>query len=101
MANEVHVGDINTEFRITILDDGIAVDVSGATTKTITIKRPDGTSIVGSGSFYTDGTDGIIYYRAVAGDLNQSGTYKIQAYVVIPAGSYYSSIGSFPVKCNL
>lgn len=101
MSDEVHVGDINTEFRITILDDDLPVDVSSATTITVTIKRPDQTTIVGDGEFHTDGTDGIIYYRAVAGDLNQAGIYKIQAYVVIPAGSYYSSIGSFPVKCNL
>ena len=101
MSGEIHVGDIGTEFRITILDNGSAIDISGATSLVIIIKKPDGTSITTTGNLYTDGTDGIMYYRVVSGDLDQSGIYKIQAYVEISGGSYYSSIGSFSVKCNL
>ena len=101
MANEIHVGDIGTQLLITILDDGLPVDVSDAIVLRITIKRPDGTLIIASGSLHTNGEDGVIYYTIVLGDLNQSDVYKIQAYVELIDGSYYSNIGSFSVKCNL
>lgn len=101
MSNEVHVNDIGTEFRITVKDDGVVVDVSGATTTQIIIRKPSGTVLTVSATLYTDGSDGIIYYNAVSGDLDEVGLYKIQAKVVIGAGTFYTSVGSFKVYCNI
>lgn len=102
MSQQIHVNDVGTEFRIAITDDDSAiVDLSSATVLQIIFKKPDSTDLVVEANLYTDGTDGIIYYNAVEGDLDQSGLYKIQGYVEIGAGSFYSSIGSFKVHCNL
>lgn len=101
MSSEIHVLDIGTEFRIPITDDGEVVDISTATGLTIIFKKPDGTLLSVTADLYTDGTDGIMYYRAVDGDLDQAGIWKIQAFVEISGGSYYSSIGSFKAVCNL
>lgn len=101
MSEEIHVSDVGTEFRITILDGTTLVDLSSASSIVITIKRPDGTLITANANLYTDGTDGIIYYNIESGDLDQGGIYKIQATVTVGSSVYSSSIGSFKVMCNL
>jgi len=101
MSNEIHVGDTGTSIRITIKDDNEIVDISGASLLQVIFAKPDGTRNEVNGSLYTDGTDGIIEYILADGDIDQPGMYKIQAYVEISGGSYYSSIGSFKVLCNL
>lgn len=52
-------------------------------------------------SFNTDGTDGKIYYTAVADDLDEVGTYEIQGKVVITDGTFYTDIQTFKVHRNL
>lgn len=102
MSNgEIHVGNIGTEFRLIIESNDEPLDISLATVKQIHIKKPDGSILIENATFYTNGTDGIIYYRAQSGDLDQPGSYKIQGFVQIAGGTYYSNIRSFPVKCNL
>ena len=101
MSSEIHVGNVGTQFRITIQDGDDVVDLSAASSLIVTIKKPDGTTITETGELYTDGTDGIIYYDIQSGDLDQGGIYKIQAVVTIGSSIYSSSIGSFKVMCNL
>ncbi len=101
MSNQIFVGDVGTEFRIQITDEGTAVDLSSATDLIISFRKPDGSLLTVSASLYTDGTDGIIFYRSVDGDLDQSGIFKIQAQVTVGSGIYNSSIGSFKVMCNV
>jgi hypothetical protein len=101
MTEESHVGDIGTQFLLTIVDNSAIVNISSASNLTIYIKKPDSTLLAVTGTLYTDGTDGIMYYNSVSGDLDQSGIYKIQAKVTISSNVFYSSIGSFKVLCNL
>ena len=100
-SQEIHVSDIGTEFRCTILDDGTAVDLSGASSIVIKFKKPDNTTLEVDAELYTDGTDGIIFYNAVSGDLDQAGVWKIQALVGIGGGQFYSDIGVFKVLSNI
>jgi hypothetical protein len=100
-ASEIHIGDIGTEFRITITEDSGIVDLSSSTNITITFSRPDGTINSVSAGFYTDGTDGIISYQSIEGDLTVAGMYKIQAKVEFSSQMYYSSIQTFRVYPNL
>ena len=99
--NEIHQGDIGTKFLVTIYDDSTAVDVSGASTKQIMFKKPAGTKLTKSAAFNSDGTDGKIYYAAVADDLDEIGTYEIQGKVVITGGTFYTDIQTFKVHRNL
>ena len=101
MASEIHVNNVGTLFKVTIYDGTTAVDVSTATTKQIIFKKPNGESVTKTALFYTDGSDGIIQYTSVAGDLDVKGVWKIQAFVDMTAGDFYSDWGDFIVYDNL
>lgn len=100
-ANEIHYGDIGTEFRITIKDDTTVVDLSTASELYLIFKKP-GTSgtVTKTASLHTDGTDGIITYTTVEGDMDEVGTWKVQAKIVMN-GTWYSDIKSFKCHRNL
>tara|TARA_Y100000310_G_C20365020_1_gene660753 strand:+ start:71 stop:379 length:309 start_codon:yes stop_codon:yes gene_type:complete len=100
-ANEIHLNDIGTQFLLTIKDGSSAVDVSTASTKQIIIKKPSGTKITATATFSTDGSDGKIYYSAVADDLDETGSYKLQGKVIISDGTFYTDITTFKVHRNL
>lgn len=101
MASEIHVGDIGTRFLATIKDDGVVVDISSAEYITMMFRKPNDQVLNKIGVLYTDGTDGKVYYDATAGDLDESGQYKLQAKVNLPSGVYYTDIYTFQVHCNL
>lgn len=100
-ADEIHVGDIGTVLRATVKDGSNAVDISGATTKQIILRRPDGTTLEKNADFTSDGTDGRMEYSTVSGDLNQAGSWMLQGYVVLPVGSWKSDTKIFRVYENL
>ncbi len=102
---EVHYNDIGTLFLVTVNDcvSGTAavLDVSGASTIELIFKSPSGASTTQSATLYTDGTDGKITYTTVDGDLNEVGTWRIQAKVVVGGGTFRSDVGTFKVYENL
>lgn len=104
-ANEIHVGDINTAFTVTIQDDTVIVPIQSATvTKQIKFKKPSGTVITKDASFVTDGTDGKMRWTTtLATDLDEAGKWYLQAYLVLtsPAWTGHSDIGDFVVYANL
>jgi len=101
MASEIHEDDVGTKLLITVTDDGSVVDISSASSLEIFIKKPAGTTLNRTGVLETDGTDGKMYYITVAGDLDAAGNYKIQGRVTVTAGSFYTSLATFKVHCNL
>jgi len=102
MANEVHVNDVGTIFRVAIVDNlNTVIDISTATTLNFLFKKPDGSILTKAGSLHTDGTDGLIDYTTLPGDIDQTSLWKIQAHVVLPTGEWFSTIGSFYVYENL
>ena len=101
MASEIHVDDVGTRFLITVQDDGVAVDISSATARQINFKKPSATVLNRTGSLFTDGTDGKMYYDAVAGDLDEAGDYKIQGKVIFSVGNFSTDVKKFKVHCNI
>tara|TARA_Y100000310_G_scaffold212376_1_gene213213 strand:+ start:2392 stop:2703 length:312 start_codon:yes stop_codon:yes gene_type:complete len=98
MASELYVGDTNTTFRVTLSDDGTAVDVSGATTMQIKVKNPSGTLKTWTASFTSDGQDGQIEYATTAAsDLDEAGVWAIQARIADASSDWHSSRGAFTV----
>lgn len=77
------------------------MDISGATTKQIILEKPNNAILTVSGSFVTDGKDGLLYYSTVSGDLDQDGVYNAQAYLVLPGFTGYSAPINFEVFQNL
>jgi hypothetical protein len=101
MTNEIHQNDIGTTFRATLYNDTTLLDISNATARTLVFKKPDGTILNATATFYTDGTDGIIQYIAASGDVNQSGEWFIQADISISGSVFHSDIQRFTVYRNL
>lgn len=95
-------GVVGTWLEVEVLENCVAaLNVSTATVKTITVKRPDNTSFSRAAIFSSDGTDGLIHLVTVAEDLTLEGTYYIQAYVEMPTWQGNTDIGEFEVKDNL
>jgi hypothetical protein len=101
MASQIQEGDIGTKLLVTITDDDVIVNISSASSLSIFIKKPDGSILTRSGTFETNGTDGKMYYTTVSGDINTSGSYKIQGRVTLSNGSFYTSTATFKVNRNL
>ncbi len=89
MGNKIYVGDIGT---VITLDTNETI--SAATTTDIRVKKGDSTLATWTGSL--SGSDSVAYTIA-DGDLSCSGTYKVQAYVVIPGWSGLGETAEFLV----
>jgi len=100
-VDEIHVGDIGSTFIVTVKDGTSAVDISGATSKRLILRRPDTTILDNAGTFTTNGFDGKLQYTTVADDLTLAGSWEIQAKVVITSGTFTSSSAKFTVFQNL
>ena len=101
-ANEIHRNDIGTVFKVTIQDSTTAVDISTATTKQMVFKKPSGSKLTKDANFLTDGTDGVITYTTVDGDLGEEGMWKLQGYIVLSGGNtFYTDIHTFKIYRNL
>ncbi|MAK37644.1 MAG: hypothetical protein CMC15_15910 [Flavobacteriaceae bacterium] len=101
MSSQIHVNDVGTTLIGTVLDSGVAVDISSASSIQMLIKKPDQTTLTKTASFNSDGTDGKMKYVTISGDIDQAGNYKIQGKVVLGTATYFSSVSTFKVYCNL
>lgn len=103
MAAEIHLNDIGTMFKITILDqDETAKDISSYTTKQFIFRKPSGTLLTKTASFFTNGSDGILYYTSVSGDLDEIGVWKLQVSINDGVSNYRkTNVGNFRVFENL
>ncbi len=100
---EIHQDNIGTVFRFAIRNqDDAVVDLSSASLLEIRFRKPDRTTIlVKTATLVTDGTDGLIQYVTIAGDLDTSGPWTRQARVTIPAGDFWSEVIAFQVEDNI
>jgi hypothetical protein len=102
MTTYIHNADIGTIFRLTITDTaGVVIDVSSASVKYLYFQAPDGTKERKTASFYTDGSDGIIQYTGVSGDIDQTGVWQVQGYVETSDGKFFTEKTTFSVLSNL
>jgi len=98
---EVPVGQV-IDLNFTIRDqDGLVVDVSAATEKTITLKKIGAAAASKTLAFTDDGTDGEVEYTTLATDLDAPGTWKVQAVVTIATVVYRTTVITFTVVPNL
>jgi len=79
MASEIHVGDIGTVIKISIEDDGAALDISSSTAQNILVLKPDGSTETWVAEFDDDGVDGVIAYTTTSGDIDMPGIWYLQA----------------------
>ena len=100
-SSEIHENDIGTVFELTVKEGALVVDDSGATTKQIYFKKPDGTVVTKTAAFSSDGTDGKLKYTTVTGDLTPTGSWEIQCHLIFSTGEWKTDIGTFTVHPNL
>jgi len=100
-ANEVHIGDIGTLFKINVKDGASIVILTGTASRQIIFKRPDGTTVTATPNLFTDGTDGILTHVIATGTFNQEGTFKFQIQYSNAAGMWHSDLVPFDVYPNL
>jgi hypothetical protein len=74
--SKYYVGDIGTDLVVDTCEP-----ITTATTTDLRIMKPDGNLFTWTGAVY-DTTK--IKYTVIAGDFDQAGTYRLQAYVVMP-----------------
>jgi len=103
MASEIHEDDVGTRFLVTVEDDGVVVNISGATLRQLTFLKPSDDTMVKTASIIANdsASSGIMYYDTVAEDLDEVGVYKMQGKITLPSGSFYSNIVSFQVHPNI
>lgn len=92
-----HVGDIGAVIEYTVTENGAALDISGATTKQLKLLGPGGTVKTRTAAFGTDGTDGVLTYATIAGDLDVKGKWYVQPYLVLPSWTGHGAVAEFIV----
>lgn len=94
--------NIGTSLRMLVQDEDGLVDISSATLIQIILQKPDETSVTKTAVLVTDGTDGLMQYVTISGDLDQPGTWKIQGRVQFsPSLDYFTKPVLFRVGTNL
>lgn len=101
MAN-LHVDDVGTILEFQMTDqDGLPLSLVGYTNLILEIGKPDGSALLRDASLVTDGSDGLLKYAIVLGDLDQRGSYKFQPHVSLPAGDWHGDIVKQKVLPNV
>lgn len=99
--DELHLGDVGTSIEILINEcvNGVTtiVDLSTASLINIRFRKFDGTILDVIGSVYQggengNGTDGIVQYITVPGDIDVLGKWSMQVKITFPTGEFNSSI---------
>jgi len=102
---ELHYNDIGTVMMITMTDcvsgTPTVLDISGASSLEVILNSPSGISSTKTAVLDDDGTDGKMKYTTQAGDLNEVGTWRIQAKVSFGSSTFRSNIKTFRVYENL
>jgi len=98
----INKGDVGTIFRLIVTDkDGVLIDISTADTKFIYFHSPAGQNIKKDAEFFTDGTDGILQYVTIDGDIDVFGLWSLQGYVETSLGKFFTEKATFTVYSTL
>lgn len=101
---DLQVGAVGVQLLVTIIDqDGVVVDISASSARTLYLKRPqpDNRVLAKTATLVGGGTTGQMQYVTVAGDLDVPGQWHIQGKVVNSTGTYPSEVLPLPVFPNL
>lgn len=77
-------GDYGQTLQLTVLDvdTNAAADLSGYTSSQLVILRdPDGNEASKSAAFGSDGSDGVVEYTLVDGDIDEEGGWRARVLV--------------------
>ena len=98
---DVEVDDFGWTGKLTLQQDGTAVDISTYVTKQFILRDPDKVATVKTASFDSDGSDGILKYVIQDGDIDAVGNWSVQARIIKAGVELTSSDITFHVKARL
>lgn len=97
----IHVNDVGLAFRAAAVDqDDKVIPVNTGDDLKILFQKPDESTVVKDGIVYF-GPSGLFQYVTVSGDLDQSGTWRVQGYVAHSGGQWYGDEIKFRVLPNI
>ncbi len=89
---KISLRDLGTDFVATILEGSAVVDLSTATVLQIEFTSPGGKVTTKTASLVTDGTDGEIHYRRLAGDIDRKGIWSYIGVAAFTDNDVYHSV---------
>lgn len=96
---DIHVNDYGWVGKLTLVQDGVAVDISSYDTLEMIFMPPNRASaVVKTAAFDTDGTDGVVKYTVQDGDIAVAGDWKVFARISKDETELTSSFVHFSVK---
>lgn len=92
-TDKIYVDDVGTGITV---DCGS--DLEGATEAALLVRKPDGTDVSWPATIIAiDGVKRFLRYVTHPGDLDQPGSYKVQAHVALPGWSGRGATFKFKV----
>lgn len=102
MIGEIFQYDAGIQFLVEVRDEtDTAKNISTATVKQFVFKKPSTNKLTVDCNFYTDGSDGLVYYTTTSTDLDEIGLYRLQIYLEFSSLGKHTDIGNFRVGKNL
>ena len=98
---DIHVDDFGWIGKLTVQQDGSALDISSYSTLQFILTDPDGTAETKTAAFDSDGTDGILKYTIADGDIDAEGNWNVQARILKAGVELTSSEHTFYVAARL
>ena len=100
--DEIHINDVDTIFETEIRDNtNSVVDISSASIKNFLFSKPNLSIVTRTGVFTTDGTDGLLRYNTLSGDINAIGIWCYQIDIAFSGGHWHSDTTQFRVEPNI
>lgn len=78
MWDNISKGDYGSIGKLQLIQDNAPVDISTYTNIEFIFQKQSGDIIIKTGSFDTDGNDGIVKYAFADGDLDEFGKWYVQ-----------------------
>lgn len=101
-SNFCQVANAGIQFIVTALDQNQnPLNISGATSLMLVFQKPDGTEVVQTAQYVTNGIDGEIYYISTDTDFVEFGLWYVQAQVIVGGAVLTTQLGQFQVNNNL
>jgi len=94
-------GDFGAVIEVTVREGGVAVDISGYTTRTYKFLSPAGVTKSKTAAFKVSGADGVLTYALANGDIDEPGEWKLQVYLAAATRQVSSAPVTFEVGRRL
>lgn len=80
--DDIQVDDFGWIGKLALKQKGVIVDISSYSTLRFLFQDPSGTVETKVVAFETDGTDGVLEYTIVDGDIDQIGYWEVRAQIL-------------------